>query len=86
MMFCITLQRHFREPKVEVILSVIVSFMYIDVGIEATACAHSADTIRYDTIRYDIYKALVSIDVTCKRSLWIRIRAVVRGTSQIYSV
>jgi len=25
--------------------------MYIDVGIEATACAHSADTIRYDTIK-----------------------------------
>jgi len=27
--------------------------MYIDVGIEASACAYSADTIQYDTIRYD---------------------------------
>jgi len=50
-MFCITLKHHFWEQEVEVILSVIVSFirayvMYIDVGIEASACAHSADTIR----------------------------------------
>jgi len=28
---------------------------YIDVGIEANACAHSADTIRYDTIRYEMW-------------------------------
>jgi len=25
--------------------------MYKDVGIEATACAHSADTVRYDSIK-----------------------------------
>jgi len=53
-MFCITLKHHFWKPEVEVILSVIVSFvmyvMYIDVGIEATACAHSVDTIRYEII------------------------------------
>jgi len=40
-------KHHLWEPEVEVILSVIVSFimLYIDVGIEATACTHSADTI-----------------------------------------
>jgi len=34
--------------------------MYIDVGIEASACAHSADTIRYDTCigRADAYRQL----------------------------
>jgi len=49
-MFCITLKHHIWEPEVEVILSVIVSFfmlcIIIEVGIEATACAQSADTIR----------------------------------------
>jgi len=44
-----TLKHHSSEPEVEVILRVIVSLYsitYIDVGIEATACAHSANTIR----------------------------------------
>ena len=49
-MLCMILKHHSCEPEVEVILSVIVSFiiqriMYIDVGIEATACAYSDDTI-----------------------------------------
>jgi len=56
-MFCITLKYHFWEPEVEVILIVIVLFImlciiHVDVGIEATACAHSADTIRYDRMSY----------------------------------
>jgi len=51
-MFCTTLTHHPWEPEVDVILSVSVSFIMsrIDVGIEETACAHSADTIRYDAI------------------------------------
>ena len=52
-MFCIILKHSSWEPEIGVILSVIVLFVYyityIDVGIEATACAHSSDTIRYDT-------------------------------------
>jgi len=39
------------EPEVEVVLSVIVSCIILRIhrcGIEATAYAHSADTIRYD--------------------------------------
>ena len=55
-MFCIILKHSSWEPEIGVILSVIVLFVYyityIDVGIEATACAHSSDTIRYDTIRH----------------------------------
>jgi len=50
---CTTLSHHSWEPEVEVILSVSLSFIMsrIDVhGIEETACAHSADTIRYDAI------------------------------------
>ena len=39
----------FLEPEVEFILSVTVSFVvYIDVAVEATACTHSANKIRYD--------------------------------------
>ena len=40
-MLCMTLKHHSWEPELEVILSLIVSFyyiMYIDVGIEVTAC------------------------------------------------
>ena len=33
-------------------------YMDIDVGIEATACAHSADAIRYDTLRSFVQKRL----------------------------
>jgi len=42
---------HYWEPEVEFILSVIASFtmLYTDVGIEATAYAHSTDTTRHDT-------------------------------------
>jgi len=48
-MLCMTLKHHSWEPGVEVILSVIVSFYYVQrCGHEATACTHSADTIRYN--------------------------------------
>jgi len=41
-MLYVTLKHHSWEPEVEV-------FMYVGVGIEATACADSADTI-YDKV------------------------------------
>jgi len=62
-MFCIILKHHFWEQKVEVIHSLIALFILLrtqiaDVGIEATSyvyvCAHSADKIRYDVMRYRV--------------------------------
>jgi len=51
-MFCVILKRHSCEPELELIYSVtcvFIIFMYIDVGIESAACAHSSN------MNYDVY-------------------------------